>query len=282
VHSRAIPYFVEVELTLVNKGQTRLRLDPARFSLVPDQGAPVSPTGRDEVVDTLRSPVSPYVGAYGIFHSGSFGVAIGVGPLDLHAKVIESRVLRAGDLLPGASVRGSVYFRPPSWPAQFSLVLDGLASESGAGLPSVALRDCWMPFRPSEPPIGFGSLPPGLRTVPVNARAEAGPMALSVSSVEFTRDATTLAITVQNNGPAAADLFMAIADARLVDDTGKTYAVRIVRSDFPERVTERGEARGRLVFEPLPHPPAVTSARLTLPGIRAGGALYDLRVDLRF
>ena len=120
------------------------------------------------------------------------------------------------------------------------------------------------------------------RTVVVSARAASGPVAVSVASVEFARDATTLVMIIENAAESPVELFMAIADAQLMDNTGKTYAVRVVRSDLPDRIEARSQARGRLVFEPMPHPPAVTSARLTLPGIRAGGVLHDVDVHLWF
>jgi hypothetical protein len=39
---------------------------------------------------------------------------------------------------------------------------------------------------------------------------------------------------------------------------------------------------GRLVFEPLPLPPTVRSATLTLPGVSVGDAAYDITLELRF
>jgi hypothetical protein len=280
-HSRAVPYFIEVELTLVNKGRGRLRLDPARFTLVPDQGGFLAPASREDVVYALRAAPSPSVGFYGLFHSGSFGVSVALDSLDLRIRALDARMLKAGDLAPGAMAKGSVYFRPSAWPAQFSVILDGLTTESSA-LPPVELRNCQMPFRPAEPPIGFAPLPPGLQAVAVSARADVGPIAVSVARVEFISDATTLVMTVENSAAAPVELFMAIADARLVDNTGKTYAARTVRSDLPNRIEGRSQVRGRLVFEPLPYPPAVASARLTLPGIRAAGVVHDVSIDLRF
>jgi len=56
----------------------------------------------------------------------------------------------------------------------------------------------------------------------------------------------------------------------------------VMRSDLPDRVPARGIVRGRLVFEPLPFPPVLRSARLTLPEIRVGEALYEITLDLHF
>ncbi len=286
VHTRALPYFVEVELTLLNKTQGGIRIDPWRFALVPDQGDPVSPASPEQVVYALGGPGPLNVGLFGFFGGGrgsSFGVAVGGAvPLNLSARTIDARILRAGELASGASLRRSVYFRPASWPAQFTLLLDGLAVSSGAGLPPIELRNCQMSFRPSEPPVAVTPPPLGARTIVLSARADTGPVAVSVSSVEFTRQATTLTVVVENSAEVDADLFVAIGETRLVDNTGKAYAVRMLRSDLPDRVGSRSQGRGRLVFEPLPIPPAVISAALTIPGVRVGAEAYDIRLDLRF
>ncbi len=282
VQSRALPAFVEVELTLVNKTQGRLRMDPRRFALIPDRGDPVAPASPEQVIDALQNPAPVGLGIFGFFSIGSVGVAIGAWSLDLWTRTIDARILRAGDLAPGATVRGSVYFRPASWPAQFTLALDGLALESGTGLPRVELQRCQMPFRPSEPLAVLSPLPTAMRTISLSARADAGPLSVGISNIEFTRFATTLAIVVENAAEADADMFTAIGEARLVDNMGNSYAVRILPSDLPHRVVARSLSRGRLVFEPLPIPPAVSSAVLTIPGVRIADAAYDLKIDLRF
>ncbi len=282
VHTRALPYFVEVELTLMNKSQGGIRLDPGRFVLQPDQGDLVAPASRDQVIYALGGPSGVNLGLFGVFWSGSVGVGVSAYPLDLSARRIDARILKAGELAPGVTLRGSVFFRPASWPAHFNILLDGLAGESGAGLPPVELRNCQMPFRPSEPPVALNPPPPGARTFAVSVRADAGPIVVSVSSVEFNRLATTLTVTVENSAEANADLFTAIGETRLVDNTGKVYLVRMLRSDLPDRVGPRSQGRGRLVFEPLPIPPITISATLTIPGVRVAPASYDISIDLRF
>jgi hypothetical protein len=282
VQPRALPHFVEVELTLVNNAPEPIRIDPERFTLVPDEGIAVSPANRADVIQALQSPTPVSVDILGFFSIGSVWVSVGLGSIDLRARAIESRLLRAAELAPGASVRGSVYYRPAAWPAQFTLLLEGLTAASGTPLPRLELRNCTMPVRPLAPPASAGPLPPPARTIPMTVRVETGPLAVSVSSVEVTRLATSLTVTVENTASTEASLFVAIGQAQLVDASGKTYAIRMLPSDLPDRVGPRGQARGRLVFEPLPQNPAVTSASLLLPGIRVGDAVHDLRVDLRF
>jgi hypothetical protein len=282
VQPRALPHFVEVELTLQNKAAGPIRIDPGRVTLVPSEGLPVAPASKDDVIQTLRSPSPAYVDVFGFFTIGSVGVGVGVGPIDLQARAIESRLLRAAELAPGASMKGSVYFRPASWPAQFAVVLDGLATSAGTALPPLELRNCELPVRPLTPPTSRAPLLPVTRTISTRARAEAGPLAVSVSSIELTRLATTLTVTVENTSATEASLFVAIGQAQLVDADGKTYAIRILRSDLPERVGPRSQSMGRLVFEPLPVDLAVTSVTLTMPGLAVDDTSYDLRIDLRF
>ena len=59
-------------------------------------------------------------------------------------------------------------------------------------------------------------------------------------------------------------------------------ALIVLRSTVPERIGSRATAQGRLVFEPLPVPPAVAAAMLILPGVRVGEATYELKVEVRF
>lgn len=282
VKTRALPYFVEVELTVTNRAQFDLLVDPTRFMLIPDKGDPVAPAARAHVIEALRYPTSVSVGFFGIFSIGSVGVAVGAYPLDLVTRTVDARILKSGTLAPAATIRGSVFFAPAAWPAQFSVSLDGLAAPSGTALPPIVLQACRMPFVPSEPPVSLGAIPTGARSIAVSARAEVGPIAIRVSNVEFTRLATSLTIEVENAADVDADLFTAIGDARVTDASGTRYAVRMLPSDLPDRVPAGGRDRGRLVFEPLPIPPALNAATLVIPGVRVGTAAYDLTIDLRF
>lgn len=282
VKTRALPYFVEIELTLTNKSHIDLRVDPGRFTLLPDQGEPVTPAGRAQVIEALRNPTPVNLGFFGFFSIGSVGVAVGAYPLDVVTRTVDARILKSGELGPAASITGSVFFAPAAWPAQFAVSLDGLTAPSGTALPHVVLHACRMPFRPNEPPVALGAIPAGARSIAVSARGEAGPIAVSVSNVEFTRLATTVTVEVANAADADADLFAAIGDARVTDSAGRHYTVRMLPSDLPDKVGARSRGRGRLVFEPLPIPPAVNEATLAIPGVRVGAAAYDITIDLRF
>ncbi len=277
---RALPHFIEIELTVQNSGPTPVRIDPARFVFMPDTGPGVAPASRDDVVRALHRPSPVSVSIAGFITMGAVGVSIGVGPFDLQVHTIETRLLRPMDVASGAVAKGSLYFRPAAWPAHFSLVLEGLSSASGSALAAMTLH-CAMPVRLLGSP-GLLAQPAAPRTIAMSARAENGPLAVNVSSIELTRQATTVSVTVENAAATEASLFVAIGLAQLVDAGGKVYAVRMLRSDLPERVGPRSQAHGRLVFEPLPLEPAVTSSVFLLPGARVGDDVYDLRVDLRF
>ncbi len=116
----------------------------------------------------------------------------------------------------------------------------------------------------------------------MSRRAVAGPLAVSFSAAEFDPEFTALVVAIENGADAEANLFNAIADAQLVDNTGKSYAIRVLRSTVPERIGSRATAQGRLAFEPLPVPPAVAAATLILPGVRVGEATCELKVEVRF
>lgn len=281
VQQRALPHFIEVDLTVQNSGPTPVRIDPARFVFTPDNGPGVAPASRDEVVRALHRPSPVSVSIAGFITMGAVGVSIGVGPFDLQVHTIETRLLRPMDVAPGGIVKGSLYFRPVAWPAHFSVAFEGLNTASGKAMPALTLY-CAMPVRLLGSPGLIAQSNTAPRTIPLSARAETGPLAVSVSSIELTRQATTVSVTVENAAATEASLFVAIGQAQLVDAGGKVYAIRMLRSDLPERVGPRSQARGRLVFEPLPLEAAVTSSVFVLPGARVGDDVYDLRVDLRF
>lgn len=161
------------------------------------------------------------------------------------------------------------------WLQTFSTVL-----EDGAW--RIQLEDRLIAAVKGTSPAASPTPPSGTRTLALSARATAGPIAVAVTSVEFARELTSLVVSIENAADIETNLFNAISDARLVDNTGKTYAVRVLRSDLPDRVPPRSSVRGRLVFEPLPLPPTVRSATLTLPGVSVGDAAYDITLELRF
>lgn len=164
---------------------------------------------------------------------------------------------------------------------RFTLTLDGFAAESGERLATVRLTNCQVPSRgAATAPTPTPSPTPNVKAVALSARAATGPLTVSISNAEFTSDVTVLTISIENAADVEVSLFSAIGGATLTDNTGKAYAVRMLRSDLPDRVPARGRIQGRLAFEPLP--PTVTSAILTVPEIRIGDDVYEIKADLRF
>ncbi len=286
VLQRGIPSFLEVEVALQNKMPGRIQMNPARFVLIPNQGEPVMPLTLEQAKQAARDSGRQ---VFSLLFWGFFGFAEEAAIQEHWQKQIVMRFFKAGDLLPGVVVKGSVYFIPNPRLTQFSLRLDGLTTEVGERLVSPQLTNCLLPPRPVAPAPAAApqaspspAYVPEVRTVALNARAVVGPVIVSVSSVEFSRDATMLAMIVENTGEVEADLFSAVGNATLTDNAGKSYAVRFLRSELADRVAPRGQIGGRLAFEPLPFPPAVNSAILTMPEIRVGSDVYEAKVQLRF
>jgi len=71
-----------------------------------------------------------------------------------------------------------------------------------------------------------------------------------------------------------------IMEATLTDSAGRVFPVRLLR--FPDRLAPSGQARVRLVFEPVPAPPATSTAVLTIPDLWIGDQAYEIKVELRF
>ena len=267
---------LEIELTLRNSSPAPIRINPDHFALFNDQGEQAAPLSADQARQLMRNPALDLWGWFWFGTSGS-EVGIGVGVTNQASQEVDLRILRTVDLAPGATLRGSAYFRSPHPQVNlFILSLDGLSAGTGTILAPVRLT-CEVPKAAATSGAAGAA-----KLVPLNARATAGPVVIAASGISFAKDFTTLMVSVENGAAVEAGLFAALLDAQLTDDGGRTYAVQVMRSDLPDRVPARGIVRGRLVFEPLPFPPVLRSARLTLPEIRVGEALYEITLDLHF
>jgi hypothetical protein len=270
-----VPYVFEIELTIRNGSAAIVRLDPAGLVLVPDRGAPVKPLTLDQTIQPIRAPISVGVSWLAVF--GSFGIFVNVDSQELLIRDVEARFLSPAPVAPGATLKGSAYFRPQLELTQFDLLVDELTMPSGEPLAALLLRTCPVPGRTAgSRPAGA---PPEGRAAAPNARGAAGPFAATVRGVLLTADATTISVSLENGGAVEGRLFNALADARLTDQLGRVYPVRMLRSDVPDRVAPGGSVHGRLVFAPLPLAPTTRGATLTLPGVAAGDAAYDLNVE---
>ncbi|MDR7521747.1 MAG: hypothetical protein QN168_04705 [Armatimonadota bacterium] len=77
---------------------------------------------------------------------------------------------------------------------------------------------------------------PDARLVTFRAQAEVGPFQASVASVEFARGAAVVNLFLSNRGGVEIDLFTAVTGATLTDSTGRAFLVRLLRSQFPDRL----------------------------------------------
>ncbi len=274
------PYVIlEIELVLQNGSASGIQIDPSRFALYSDQGELNVPLSAEQAAQLIRNPTLD-VWAWFWVVSGNFGVAVGVGGTSEQVQRVDTRMLRPTELLPGASVKGSLYFRSPNPRVNlFTLSLEGMAA-AGERLAPVRLN-CEMPRPPASG--GAAAAPaPAMKTITMNARAAVGPLIISVPALDFAKDFTAVMLSIENSADVEANLFAVLLDTKLIDDTGRAYAVRPLRSELPARVPARGSVRGRLVFEPLPLPPAIRVTRLTMPEVRVGDAVYDIQIELRF
>jgi hypothetical protein len=263
----------EVPLVLENRSDTAFHVDPARMALISDQGEQSSPLTAEQAKAVIYNPGQSLWSA---FWFGLIGYAVNAAKQAQLMKEVDARILVPMDLQAGAVQKGSLFFKPPDPKAdQFVLVVDGLAASAGA-LPSVRVTCAY----PKNRPVQASAPAPAVRTYALQARAASGPVALAVSQIEFRQDATALNVTVQNDSDTDANLFFAKAGATLTDDTGRTYALRVLATDLADYVPAHGSVQGRLVFAPLPPPPVTSKAVLTMADVHAGDTAYDLRVEL--
>ncbi|MBM3450143.1 MAG: hypothetical protein FJX78_04040 [Armatimonadetes bacterium] len=113
----------------------------------------------------------------------------------------------------------------------------------------------------------------------MTAKATSGPVTVRVQRAEFGID-TVLTLAIDNAATVEVNLFAAAFETRIVDETGRSYFVRTIRSTLPARVGPRARVEGRLAFDALPS--GIRKATLVFPRVRAGGEAYRLEVVMRF
>ena len=265
----------EARVTLQNKTQGPIVFDPARVVFDSAQVGQFAPLTVEQPREAIRNPIFPLAG---FLQFGLFGLLNMAAWQDQWIKYVDATIIKRQDVAPGGSLRGSLFFRHNLNLSVFTLTVEVLAGDPPQPLLPLRIEGCRIPGRP----VPAATPTPRVKVFATRARAVAGPLAVSVSAAEFDPEFTALVVAIENGADAEANLFNAIADAQLVDNTGKSYTIRVLRSTVPERIAPRATAQGRLVFEPLPVPPAVAAATLILPGVRVGEATYELKVEVRF
>jgi hypothetical protein len=264
----------EIELSVLNKTAAKIHLDPGKFAVLSDQGDQATPLTSDQAKSIIYNPSQSL---WSGFWFGYLGYAANASKQAELMKRVDAKILTATDVQPGIAVKGSLFFKPPTPKArQFVLVVDGLSSDTGA-LDPLHVNCAYPSSRSSQ----TAAAPPAVRTYSLALRAASGPITMSVSRIEFAQDATSVVVVIENSSDTDADLFFAKPSTYLTDTTGKSYALRSLRTEIGDRVNAHGAVRGTLVFQPLAHPELTTSVTLTMPDIRVGDATYEIKADVR-
>jgi hypothetical protein len=268
-------FLIEVRLTLHNRTQGPIVFDPSRVVLDSPQAGQFASLTVEQAREVIRNPA---FAASQVLSFGLFGLLNVAAFQDRWIRYVDATIIKRQDVAAGGTLRGSLFFRHHLSISLFKLAVEALAGDPLQPLPAVRLEGC----RLLDRPVPAATPTPRMKVFATRARAVAGPLAVNVSAAEFDPEFTALVVAIENGADADADLVIAIGGAELVANTGKSYVIRILRSTVPERIAPRSTAQGRLVFEPLPVPPAVAAATLVLPGVRVGEATHDLKVEVRF
>jgi hypothetical protein len=270
-----VPLF-EIALVVRNKTAGPLHMDPSRFALVSDEGQQASPLSSDEAKNLIRNPDQTF---WSFFWFGWLGYAANASQQANQMRQVDAKILKAADIEEGASVNGSLYFKPLNpKTTQFTLSIDGLAQPSGEKVTAVRLNG----ELPRGKPAQGAPAPqrPIVKTYPLSARGSSGPIVIEISTAEFGKDSTSVAVTIKNSSAAEVSILSPVFKATMVDNTGKTYALRFLKTEIGDRVASNGSIQGRLTFDPMPLPPLITSMTLTVPGFQVDDAVYDVKVEM--
>ncbi len=124
-------------------------------------------------------------------------------------------------------------------------------------------------------PLWWHFLP---RRYHIDAVASDKGLILRVSDVMLEDWGTSVEVTLQNTRDAEANLFEAIANATLINDSGTIYQTRFTHTRIPDPVAPRITVAGRFSFDAVPS----TSRKIlfTMPNIRVLEQAVTLRVDI--
>jgi hypothetical protein len=265
---------LEVDLFIANSGAVAVRVDPAQAVLTTAESVQ-TPWTADEVKRAHRD-LGAYIVAGALFPP--LLALTGISQLNFN-RYVDGRALRVGEVAPGQTLRGSIFFpMPPEAQARAALDLTGFVPVSGTLRP-VKLY-CALP-RGASAHVVSGVFAP--LTVSLRVSASSGAAEVAVDAVEFSPEYTAVELRISNTGETPVEIFGAMVNASVRDGAGTTYAGRPARSDFGDRVPAKQTSAARLVFAPLPLPPTTAVATLTIPRVWFGPEdAVDLTVVLRF
>jgi hypothetical protein len=263
----------EIQVQLRNASPARLRVEPRNFVFRNrDQTVMIAPLTLAETLALIRSPLHVVTAAV---KSGLPGLIDSVDSQRRWAAYAEANALKAFDLTPDRTAKGSLFFKTqPNLSIQGELLLTNLKTEAGETLPNLT-APCPVPVHGHDVAVGA----PKDRTYVMTAKSSAGPLTVRVQQAILTTD-TVLALAVENTDVREAVLFSGPFDRWIEDEGGRRYFVREIRSTLPGRIGPRSRVDGRLAFDALPADRR--RATLILPDVRAGGRLHRVEVGLRF
>lgn len=265
----------EIGVEVQNKTADVVRVDPARFLLESDQGDQLTPLTAAEAKDLAHNPAQSF---WSFFWFGGIGYAANVSQQAEQMRQIDIKILTAADINPGASVKGSIYFRPLNAKAtQIALSVDGLTQ----GTEKLTAVRVILALPQAKTVEGAAPARPVIKRYMLASKGSAGPIGVEVTGAEFAKDSTTLTVTFVNSGAVDVNVLGPVMGATLLDNSGKTYGLRFLKTEIGDKVGANGSLQGRLAFEPVPLPPLTTSVTLILPRIWAGDEVYEAKVEVR-
>jgi len=265
----------EIEITLRNAAAGVIHDDPGQITLVSDQGDQTNPLTAAQAKSMISNPSQAFWAAFGL---GYTGYLLTKEHQDALMKHVHDFIWTATDIPPGGAEQGSLFFKLPNpKTGQFLLTMDGLSAESGP-LPALHVICALVKDESAKGPPA----PPTVRTYAAPLHATSGPLVITLTKVEFARDATSADVTVENTSDVGANLFFAKPATVLRDPYGKSYALQDLKTTLDDLVPAHASVRGTLVFAPLPRPPLIAAATLSMPNVQLGTDVLELKMEIGF
>jgi len=266
---------LEIELVLRSTADGTIHDDPNQITLITDQGEQAVPLTAAQAKNMFSNTGQVIVGTLAFGLTGYLATTEARAALVKH---IDDTIWTVTEIPPGATRTGSLYFKSLDPKTdQFMLTVDGLSDDSGA-LPAIhvgcgLVKDASAKTAPPTTTV---------RTYATALRTASGPLAMTLTRVEFAADSTSADVTVENNSDVEANLFFAKPATVLRDASGNSYALQDLKTTLPDRVPAHGSVHGILVFAPVPRPPLTTAATLSMPNVQLGQDVLELKMDIPF
>lgn len=141
-----------IDVAIRNTTAGRVAVTPTAFALVDDRGYQQTPLSAAEAKELIRNPAQ--VG-WATFWFGLLGYVVTQAKQDQMVRRVDESILKPMDVLPGATARGALYFKPlPRDVGVVTLLLEGLRADGGplaAGKLTCVLPKVLAPATPPTP-----------------------------------------------------------------------------------------------------------------------------------